>query len=114
MAIVASTSTRGPRDDRRCILNLDNGPVGWSWLLVTDTDASQTFYAGGAVAVDLDVAIPGATLRLSSKRAVTDRERRLIKLVQQHTRTLKPRHDVSPAGVLNVFGRAKEHPRRRG
>lgn len=71
--------------------DIDSGPLGWSWLLASDTDASQTFYVGGPVAVDLgdgDGVNPGAALRLASKRAITERESRMLREVQERTRNL--------------------------
>jgi hypothetical protein len=82
--------------------DLDSGPVGWSWLLASDTDASNTFYVGGPAAVDLDVTTPGAALRLSSKRAMTASEKRMIAEVQEKTRTLSAKRDVRPAPLPGV------------
>lgn len=82
--------------------DLDSGPLGWSWLLASDTDASNTFYVGGPAAVDLDVTTPGAALRLASKRAITEREQRMIAEVQEKTRTFSAKRDVRPAALPGV------------
>jgi len=82
--------------------DVDSGPLGWSWLLVSDADTAQTFYVGGAAAVDLDAASANTALRLSSKRAVTAREKRMIAEVQERTRTLGTnpnKRDLRPAAL---------------
>lgn len=82
--------------------DVDSGPVGWSWLLASDTDASNTFYVGGPAAVDLDVTTPGAALRLSSKRAITASEKRMIAEVQEKTRTFAAKRDARPAALPGI------------
>lgn len=82
--------------------DIDSGPVGWSWLLASDTEAGNTFYVGGPAAVDLDVVTPGAALRLASKRTITASEKRMIGEVQEKTRTFAAKPAARPAALPGV------------
>lgn len=108
--LVADESTRtvlGGRTWMKFTADLDQGPLGWSWLLAGDTEAGNTFYVGGAVAADLDVAAnPSTALRLTTtKRALTMSEKRMIAEVQEKTRNLDAtiaKRDVRPAALPNA------------
>lgn len=80
----------------RFTADLDEGPVGWAYLMAGDNDNDATLYVGGPVAVDLDVGA-GAAIVSSSKRALTTRERRLITALQEKTRTLASPPSTRPA-----------------
>ena len=86
----------------RFTADLSEGPVGWAYLMATDTDAAATLYFGGPTAVDLDVGA-GAAIVSSSKRALTANEKRLIAMVQEKTRTLAPPASARPTPFPGMF-----------
>ena len=98
----ASRSDVNGRTWMKFTAQLDSGPVGWSWLLASDTNTSNTFYVGGPVAVDLDAATPGTALRLASKRAITASEQRMNAEVQEKTRTFASTPDARPAALPGI------------
>lgn len=108
--LVADESTRRDVEGRtwmKFTADLDQGPLGWSWLLATDASANSSFYVGGAVATDLDLAAnPNTALRMTTtKRALTASQKRMIAEVQEKTRNLDvavAKRDVRPAALPNA------------
>lgn len=97
----ASRTVIDGRTWTRFTADLDEGPVGWAYLIAGDTDTENTLYIGGPAAVDLDLGA-GAALVSSPKRAMTAREKQLVTLVQEKTRTLAGPTTTRPAPVPGI------------
>jgi hypothetical protein len=82
----------------RFTADLDEGPVGWSFLVAGDNEAGKALLLSGPVAVDLP-ANAGSAIVSSSKRAVNARERAMVDAAREKTRQLSNAKKDAPKPI---------------